>query len=266
MGTDRLITSRSARLKRELREGKVLYGAGLTLSDPACAEIFASIDFDFVLIDFEHTVLDLQSLHGLLMGLNGTGSVPLVRVPSHDPDFVKRVLDLGVGGIVFPMVNSKEEAAAAVAACKYPPEGIRGLGPRRASHYYRLVREYCQVANDSLITITLIEHEMGARNIEEILAVPGIDAVMIGSGDLASSMGFLGHEEERDVQKMVDRVFSACRKAAMPIFIDAPQDEGEAQRLRNQGALLLFTGVDTLFLASAAAGAMQKAKQLMLGD
>lgn len=263
MSLSQLITEKSARLKRKLQEGKVLFGAGLTLTDPTCAEIMAQVGLDYVFIDMEHTVIDLSLLHGMLMGFHGTETVPVVRVPSHDADLIKRVLDLGVGGVVVPMVSNAEEARAAVAACKYPPRGIRGVGPRRAGNYGRDTAEYCQMANDALITVILVEHYEGVRNIDDILQVEGIDAIMIGDGDLASSMGFLGREEEPDVQEAVNLIMTACKAAGMPIMFDAPRNAEEANRLLRQGGQFLFTGADIRFLARAANDALHKAKQVV---
>ena len=126
------VLSRALAFKRRLADGGVVVGAWLSLTDPVAAEIFGRLGFDFVIIDTEHGAWDLQPLQTSIMALNGTVTVPIVRVPWNDHVRIKQVLDLGAEGILAPMVRTVEECEALVAACRYPPVGRRGLGPPRA--------------------------------------------------------------------------------------------------------------------------------------
>lgn len=260
------ITEKSARLKKKWQEGRVTFGVVITLTDPACAEIMAQAGFDFAFIDMEHTTIDPHVLHGLLMGFHGTDTVPVVRVPSHDAAWIKRVLDLGAGGIIVPMVNTAEEAKAAVAACKYPPQGKRSIGPRRASNYAGDIQgllPYWRAANRSLITIMLIEHHVGVANIDEILQVEGIDAIFIGPGDLSLSMGLLDQMQHPDVQAAVDRILSACRAAGIPTMMGAAPHREKIHQQASQGVQLLVLGSDVRFLAQAANRVLREAEEAL---
>jgi 2-keto-3-deoxy-L-rhamnonate aldolase RhmA len=258
-----LITAKSARLKQKWRAGQPSFGVTLTLTDPACAEIMAQSGFDFAFIDMEHTTLDPHLLHGLLMAFGGSETVPLVRVASHDPAEMKRVWDVGAGGVIVPMVNSAAEARAVVAACKYPPQGTRNIGPRRASHYYRDMIPYWRVANAALIVVLLVEHCEAVANIDEILRVDGIDAILIGPGDLALSMGLLDQMQHSDVQQAIDRVLDACKGAGMPAMIGTAPDVEQIRRLIGKGCHLLVLGMDTDFLWQGACNALRKAQEAL---
>lgn len=258
-----LITDKSDRLKEKWRRGEVSFGGALSLTDPTCAEILAQIGFDFVFIDMEHTVLDAHLLHGLFMGFHGTETVPIVRVVTHDPGPIKRILDLGAGGIIVPMVNNAAEARSVVAACKYPPQGIRGSGPRRASNYGHDNAAYWAAANESLITAIMIEHHNGADNIEKILEVEGIDAIAIGPGDLAASMGELGNTQHPDVEQLVERVVNACRRAGMPVMSGVAAGAGSVKGLLNQGLQILWLGIDFRWLRAGATNALAEAEKAL---
>src|SRR5436190_23939488 len=121
------------KLREKLTRGQVCLGTGITFADAAVTEALCRV-FDFVWIDLEHTPLSLESVQGHLMATKGTDVAPLVRVPWNDPVLIKPVLDLGAAGVIVPMVRTPEDVARAVAACRYPPAGVRGYGPRRASH------------------------------------------------------------------------------------------------------------------------------------
>ena len=132
---DSHVLRRALAFKDRLRKGGVAIGAWLSLNDPAAAEIMGTVGFDYLIIDTEHGAWDLQPLQTSIMALNGTDTVPIVRVPWNDHVRIKQLLDLGVEGILAPMVRTVEECRAFVDACRYPPVGRRGFGPRRASNY-----------------------------------------------------------------------------------------------------------------------------------
>ena len=183
------MTTRGLNLKRRLRAGDVTIGAWISFAESAVAEIMAGSGFDWILIDTEHAPFSPEGLQTVLTAFNGQECVPIVRAPWNNPAVIKQALDLGASGVLVPMVNTPDEARAAVAACRYPPEGIRGFSPRRASDYYRRVAEYVASANDTVIIALQIEHIEAVKSIADIAAVPGIDVICLGPNDLSGSMG-----------------------------------------------------------------------------
>src|ERR1700733_5309527 len=147
----------SMKLKQRLSGGETTFGGWFAVTNPMDAEIMAGAGFDWVFIDTEHGGFSNEGLQTCLVAFNGSPTVPMVRVAWNDAVLIKQVLDMGADGILIPMVSSPAEARAAVSACKYPPEGTRGFGPRRASDYGRNTDAYVAQANDSLIVIVQIE-------------------------------------------------------------------------------------------------------------
>jgi len=139
------------------------------------------------------------------MATKGSNTTALVRVPWNDPVLIKPVLDIGAEGIVIPMVRNAEEARRAVAACLYPPAGIRGFGPRRPNNFGRIAGpEYCKSANESILIIPQLEHIDAVKNIEAIASVPGISAIVIGPNDLSGSMGLMAQSRHPDVVAAIE--------------------------------------------------------------
>ena len=200
------MSERALDLKRRLRDGATALGAWLSIADPAVAEIMAGAGFDYILIDTEHAPWSLESLQTTLLAFRGMPTVPIVRVPWNDQVHVKQALDVGADGVLAPMVRSAAEARALVAAAKYPPDGIRGFGPRRASDYGRNIDAYVTGANAATIVIPQIEDVGAAEAIDEILAVPGVDALCIGPNDLSGSAGVLRQHDHPVVRGAIDRI------------------------------------------------------------
>ena len=192
------------RVKQRLKEGKKTAGAWLQIASPFTAEIMSQAGFDWLMIDMEHGPGDILTLMAQLQAMNGGGVVPFVRAPGHDAVMIKRILDAGVYGLLFPYINTKAEAEAAVRVCKYPLEGIRGVaGSPRAAGYGQNVKDYLTSANDQILIIVAIETVEAVANLDQILEVPGIDGVFIGPMDLATSMGYLGHPNQPEVQDVI---------------------------------------------------------------
>ena len=168
-----VMSVRSLDLKKRLRAGETTFGGWLTVANPVIAEIMAGTGFDWVVIDTEHGGFGNEGLMTNLIAFNGSPTVPIVRVPWNDAVRIKQILDMGADGVLVPMVNSPAEARAAVSACKYPSEGTRGFGPRRASDYGRKIDEYVAQANDGVVVILQIEHVDAVAQIDAILDTPG---------------------------------------------------------------------------------------------
>jgi len=195
------------RVKQLLRDGQKTSGAWLQLTSTFSAEIMARAGFDWLIVDLEHAPGDLMNLAAQLQAMSCTDCVPFVRAPWNDAVAIKRILDTGVMGVLVPYVNSAEEAAAAVAACKYPPKGVRGVAASpRAATFGQNSMEYLQSANDEIVIFTAVETAEAVANLDDILQVKGLDGIFIGPMDLATSMGHFGNAAHPEVQEAISIV------------------------------------------------------------
>jgi len=203
--------------KRRLKAGEFIHGGHLFLPNPAMAEAMAHFGYQYLWIDAEHGSYDKADILAHITAINGAGAGAIVRVAANDPTLIKPVLEMGPDGIIVPMVNSAEEAAAFVSACTYPPGGTRGFGPRRANRYGTLSDpDYLRSVDESLIKIVQIEHRTGVENIDRILEVPGIDSVVIGPYDLSGSLGLLGWFSHPDMLAACRRIVESCKAHHVP--------------------------------------------------
>jgi 2-dehydro-3-deoxyglucarate aldolase/4-hydroxy-2-oxoheptanedioate aldolase len=245
-------------VKRMLTEGQKTAGAWLQIASPFTAEILSRAGFDWLIIDMEHGPGDILTLISQLQAMNGTNVVPLVRAPWNDFVAIKRILDAGVYGILFPYINTKEEAEAAVQACKYPPEGIRGVaGSPRAAGYGQNPKEYLSRANDEILIITAVETPEAVANLDEILAVEGLDGIFIGPMDLATSMGHPFDPGHPEVQETIAQVEAQVLAAGKFLGTIAATWE-QAQARYDKGYQLLMLMADGVALGKLAAGTVAK--------
>ena len=201
------------RLRRLLEEGRPAFGSWVTIGNPEVTEILSLLGFDWLLIDMEHAPIDYQLLEHMLMPISGDVT-PLVRVPFNNPVYVKRVLDMGVAGVLFPLVSSKAEAELAVKSTRYPPKGIRGVGARRASKYGLRRKEYYEIA-ENVIVIVQIETVKAVENFEDIVSVEGVDAFFIGPNDLSFSLGCRSWKEEK-VRQTIEKLAETAKSMGVP--------------------------------------------------
>ena len=259
------MSERSSRLKSRLRLGENTYGGWLTVANPMIAEIMAGAGFDWVLIDTEHGGFSNEGLQTCLIAFNGSPTVPMVRVAWNDAVLIKQALDMGADGILIPMVSSAAEARAAVSACKYPPQGTRGFGPRRASDYGRNTDAYVAQANDSVIVIVQIEHVNGVADIDGILDTPGVDVACLGPTDLSGSAGVLRQFQHPTVVDGMTRVIQAARARQMPASIGITFADAEMKKWYGMGANFIFCCDDVSLLAVQAARSLANMRQLTSG-
>ena len=205
------------RVKAMTREDRTAIGLWISIEDPNVIEVLSRVGFDFFMFDCEHSPLSIEKTQALMMAMEGSDTVPMVRVPSNDRADIQKVLDAGAHGVMIPLVNSKMEAIDAVSYCRYPPEGIRGIGPWRAA---RFDREYLETANDEVMVILQVETKMAVENLDEILSVRGVDCIFIGPSDLSGSLGLIGEKDRlrhpRNLEA-VERVVEAARRAKLPV-------------------------------------------------
>ncbi len=251
---------RALAFKRKLKAGGVAMGAWLTVPDPSVAEIFGQAGFDYLLIDGEHAPWDLRSLQTALMALNGTPTVPIVRVPWNDQVRIKQVLDLGAEGILAPMVRTVAECEALVQACRYPPHGQRGFGPWRASQYFRRIEDYMAKIDEAVFIMPQIEDVSTVELLDDFLAVPGIDAICVGPNDLSGTAKLLRQHDHPVVKSALDRVFAASKAKGLPVCLGITTPVVRQAALVEAGIRLLLVTSDLDLLVKGTAGALADAK------
>jgi 4-hydroxy-2-oxoheptanedioate aldolase len=183
--------------------------------------------------------------------MKGSNTVPVVRLMNNHPDYFKTALDLGAQGVIVPLVQSAEDAYRAVQACRYPPLGTRGFGPLRVSQYHQQLNEYVKRANDEILLVAQVETIQGVRELDNILAVDGIDAIFVGAADLSSSLNHLGQPDHPEVRATIDEIFKKARKVRKPFGYWASRPEELTDSVA-RGATLMLVGGDLQFIQETA--------------
>jgi 2-keto-3-deoxy-L-rhamnonate aldolase RhmA len=215
----------TGRLKNILKENQISIGMWITLPSSDVPEALSRLGFDWFVFDTEHAPTSIETIQRLLPALNGSNTSAIIRVAWNDMVMIKRALDIGPEGILVPWVNNKDDALKAVRACRYPPFGIRGVGPRRAS-VYGLDPSYYKRANNDIALIVQIETHEAIDNVDEILSVDGIDSFFIGPQDLSFSLQVPHDYENPRFKAAIDTVLEAGRKVGKPagIYTSGAQD------------------------------------------
>ena len=183
-------------VKRLWREGKTAIGGWLSIPSTYSAELMAHAGFDWLCIDTQHGMIDYSMGALMLQAISTTDTMPFVRVPWNEPSIIMKYLDAGAYGIIVPMVNNRAEAEQAVAACRYPPQGIRSFGPNRVSLYAG--SGYASEANAEVACIVMIESAEAIEKLDEIISTPGVDAAYIGPADLSLALGLPPRGDNED--------------------------------------------------------------------
>ena len=229
--------------RRDLLAGKPLIGCWSALSNPISTEVLGMAGFDWLLLDGEHAPNDISSLVIQLMALKGSRSAPVVRPPANDPIIIKRLLDIGFYNFMIPMVDSAEDARRAVAATRYPPAGIRGVSVSHRGNMFGTFPDYFAKINDQICVAVQIETVNAVRDIDQICAVDGIDAIFIGPSDLSAALGHLGNPNHPEVQETIRQLFTRSKTNGKPSGILAPV-EADARRYLDMGTTLVAVGSD----------------------
>jgi 2-dehydro-3-deoxyglucarate aldolase len=245
---------RSALLARER-----LIGCWASLASPISTEVLGYAGFDWVLIDGEHAPNDLSSIMLQLMALKDSPSAALVRPQWVEPVLLKRLLDLGVYNFLMPFVESAEQAAAAVAATRYPPRGIRGIAISQRSNQYGYVADYFERINDNIAVLVQIESRPGLDAVEQIASVDGVDALFIGPSDLSASLGHFGKPNHPEVQEAMAHVLGVAKAAGKPVGI-LSGNELDCRRYLDMGMTVVAVGLDVVLLRNASRELRQRFK------
>lgn len=247
------------RIKQAWSSDRPAFGFWSTIPDSFGIELIAGLDLDYVCVDQQHGVVDYASMVSMVRTIKSVGAAPIVRVSYNEPWLLMRALDAGALGVVVPMVNNVAEAARAVAACRFPPEGARSYGPIRASSVIGS-KDPEALANE-VLCIVQIETLEGLRNVEEIAATPGLDGIYIGPADLALGLGLphdLGSEDPGHVEA-VERIREACEKNGVAAGLHGTSGES-AREYAKRGFSMVNVGVDYLLLTEAVRREVREAR------
>ena len=250
---------RENRLKKIWREGETAVNGWLHVPSSFSAEVMAHAGYDSLTVDMQHGPIDYGSLVPMLQAISTTDTVPVVRVPWNDPGLIMQVLDAGCYAVICPMVNTREQAEAFVGACRYPPGGYRSFGPYRATLYAG--QDYTDHADDTVVTIAMIETREALENLDEILDVEGLDAVFVGPSDLGQSLGYGPgvDRKEPEVIEAIDKVLAAARDRGLAAGIFAGSPE-YASGMVEKGFRFVNVSTDAQLMAKAAAGVVADLK------
>jgi 2-keto-3-deoxy-L-rhamnonate aldolase RhmA len=250
-------------LKQRLRAGEVVVGSWISLGQPGIAEIMSRAGFDWLVVDLEHSVIGMETAGELIRIIDLCGVAPLVRLTSNDSDQIKRVMDVGAHGIVVPMVRSAAEAAQAVAATRYPPEGTRGVGLGRAQGYGTTFHRYLSWQTDGPVVIVQIEHRDAVAHLEEILEVPGVDGFLIGPYDLSCSMGIPGQFERAEFTEAMTRIRATGRQLGCPAGLHIVEpDLARLEQAIHEGFTFIAYSVDMRLLDVGARQGVARARDV----
>lgn len=245
---------RPNRLKQLWRDNKPVTMGWLSVSHGFTAEVMARQGFDALCVDMQHGTTDMNGVWPMLQAISQTDTVPIVRVPWNDPATIMKALDLGAYGIIVPLIDTAADAAKAVAACRYPPVGMRSSGPVRAVHYGG--PDYLAKANDEIVVMAMIETREGLANLDAICAAPGLDAVYIGPSDLAFALGQAPRPDNPDPAHMAtcDRIRDAAHKHGIKACMHCASGAFAAAAVKRGFDLVMLTSD----LASMIAGARRQ--------
>jgi 2-keto-3-deoxy-L-rhamnonate aldolase RhmA len=250
------------KLKKKLADGEVAYGSWFSIFHEGAAEALAGSGLDWILIDTEHRAANPETVAKLVEKIGNKGATSLIRVAWNNIWLIKQALDTGAYGIVVPWVRSAEEAAKAVEYTRYMPEGLRGSMPMVAAKVWGVTPgEYLAKANDNVFVCIQIENWEAVEDIDKICAIPGVDAVMIGPGDLSASLGVRGETWHPKVMEAIDKVLVACKKTSVAPGIAFGKDLEHTKKLAADGFTFIGAGADGGFMVQGVKNTLDALKK-----
>lgn len=251
-------------VKERLLKGESIVNGWLGIPSSLSAEILGLSGFDSVTVDLQHGMIAFDAALPMLQALSATAAIPLVRVPSNNGPQIMSLLDAGAYGVICPMISTADQAAAFVSACRYPPKGDRSFGPSRAILYGG--DDYYQHANDTILTLAMIETQQGLDQLDEILAVDGLDGIFIGPNDLSLALGQAPSSEPKAdvVVKAIAHILARAQVHGKIPGIFCSSGQAAAMRIQ-QGFKFVVPGNDANILKQAAVAAVQIARSQSTG-
>lgn len=240
-------------IMEKVRKGEIATGSHIQIGNIVATDIISRAGFDMLWIDTEHGPIDKYATLTNIIAAGSGGAAVWVRIPWNDPVLAKPILEMGPDGIIIPLIRSAEDAKNAVAACSYPPDGVRGFGPMRAVEYGAIdTMEYINTISKKMWKIVQIEHIDAVNCLDDILDVPGLDAIIVGSYDLSGSMGILGQMMNPELLKTEDMIAEAARRHNKPFGTSMGMFPEKIKMWKNRGANFIFVGSDASYLADGA--------------
>jgi 4-hydroxy-2-oxoheptanedioate aldolase len=247
--------------KQALYEGRPQIGLWCSLCSNLSAEVIAGAGFDWILLDTEHAPNELPLVFGELQALVGGTAAPVVRPAWNDLVLIKRLLDIGAQNLLIPYVQNAAEARAAVAATRYPPNGLRGVAVLHRANRYGRIQDYLQRVQDELCVLVQIETRSALQDLEAIAAVEGVDGLFIGPSDLSAALGHLGNPDHPEVRAAIEDAGRRILKAGKAAGILAPL-ELDARHWLEKGFTVVAVGSDLTLLARGSEALAAKYKSL----
>jgi 2-keto-3-deoxy-L-rhamnonate aldolase RhmA len=231
-------------LKAVWHSGKPSFGAWITGSDPSIVAAVCNAGYEWVFVDGEHCPYGPEQLREVINTIRARDVVPIVRVADNQAWMVKQVLDLGAEGVVVPLLMTADDARRAVAACRYPPRGMRGFNPRDATNCFADLDDYCKTIDERVVAVVQVEHATAVENLDAILATPGIDAVLIGPADLSYSLGYPRQPRHPAVEAAIVTTIHKCNAAGVPVGITVMGGPDDFRYWLSQGLTYITLGFD----------------------
>lgn len=248
-------------VKKALERGEVSLGTWIQFGHPGIAEVLANAGFDWIAADMEHSDIGIGEYSALCRGMYGRNGVALARVRENDVLAIRQTLDMGAKGVIVPLVNNAEDAIRAVAAAKYPPQGIRGYAFHRNNDYGVSFSSYQREANDDVLVIVMVESKEAVKNINEILGVEGVNGIFIGPYDMSGSYGIPGQTDHPMMKDAYRTCIEACRRFGKAAGIHVVKvSKSSISEAISSGFTFIGLGMDNLFIDQGAREALDIAR------
>jgi len=254
------------KIREKINKNEIPIGTHIHMRENVITEMMGDIGFDFVWLDMEHTVFSAEVIQDHLISCRASGLASFVRVPWNDAVLAKPILELGPAAIIFPFIMNVEEAKKAVEACKYPPKGKRGFGPKRANDYGLMnVDDYLKVADSSTWVILQIEHINAVKQLDKILSMDGVDTIVVGPNDLSASVGLLGKTNHPEVKKLIDEIATIAKELKKPFGTSIGYNLRDIKYWIGKGVSWIAVGTDMGHIISSAKKTLQNTRQIISG-
>ena len=251
------------KIHAKLEKGELNFGTHCSTTELEFYEMCGLLGYDYVWIDSEHASVTFPMLKNAIIATNAGGACAIVRVPDHQMCNVKPVVECGPDGIIFPMVNTAEQARQCANHCMYPPKGTRGFGPLRAQDYgMKPLKEYMENADRSMLKLMQCEHVESVKNLDEILEVEGVDGIICGPMDLSISVGKMGDYYDPEVMGMMQTIIDKCKAHGKPFGLSIGNDMKLIQFWIEQGASFLSMGTPLDYFREMSKDIIAQAREL----
>lgn len=252
-----------ARIREKLSTGALCFGTHCSTTDADFYEMCGLLDYDYIWIDNEHAGMTQPMIKNAIIATNAGGCAAFVRAPDHEMAHVKPILECGADGVIFPMVNTAEQARKCVSHCLYPPKGTRGYGPLRAIDYGTMDwDQYIASADDSFLRLIQCEHVEAVKNLEEIIQVPGVDVIICGPMDLSASAGKTGKFFDPEVMGLMQTIIDTCKAYHKPFGLSIGMDLELIKFWIGQGASFLSMGTPQDYFREMSKDVVSQARAL----